>query len=186
MTCEKVQLSSECAACSAGKYLATSGQTSCQNCGIGQYQDETGQASCKACAAQTYQDETGKTSCKNIDKFKYRTEKDNSKINRLATLNEYLISFGEVDNKESCLELVGEEKLRFMVYDTSSKLCEGIHERSDYTFFDSTALLDSFTHFELCNVSLTTNNLDTSDLSEEECEFYSNAIKKAFECELGK
>ena len=180
MTCEKVQLSSECAACSAGKYLATSGQTSCQNCGIGQYQDETGQASCKACAAQTYQDETGKTSCKNIDKFKYRTEKDNSKINRLATLNEYLISFGEVDNKESCLELVGEEKLRFMVYDTSSKLCEGIHERSDYTFFDSTALLDSFTHFELCNVSLTTNNLDTSDLSEEECEFYSNAIKKSF------
>ena len=101
MSCEKVQLSSECAACSSGKYHATSGQTSCQNCGIGQYQDETGQASCKACAAQTYQDETGKTSCKIIDKFKYRTEKDNSKINRIATLNEYQISFGQVDNKEN-------------------------------------------------------------------------------------
>ena len=180
MSCEKVQLSSECAACSSGKYLATSGQTSCQNCGIGQYQDETGQASCKACAAQTYQDETGKVSCKNIDKFKFRTEKDNSKINRIATVNEYQVSYGQVDNKEKCLELVGEKQLRFMIYDRETKTCEGMHERNQYTFLEATSLLDSFSHFELCNVSLSTNNLDTSDLTETECEFYSIAIKQTF------
>ena len=50
-------------ACAAGKYQASSGQTTCTNCPTGTSQPLTGKTSCTACAAGTYQNATGQTSC---------------------------------------------------------------------------------------------------------------------------
>ena len=116
ISCERVQTSSECTPCAAGKFKKSRQQTVCTPCVLGTYQDETGQAACKACDVQTYQDTYGQTSCKGIDQFYIVHEETNRDINYAQMTHVLINTFEDIQTKEECVKEVGLAGFKIMVY----------------------------------------------------------------------
>lgn len=117
ITCERVQTSSECSPCAAGKFKKSRQQTVCSPCILGTYQDETGQAACKACDVETYQDTYGQTSCKGIDQFYIVHEETNRDINYAQMTHVLINTFEDIQTKEECVKEVGLAGFKIMVFE---------------------------------------------------------------------
>ena len=161
-SCERVQTSFECVPCAEGKFLRVKGQRACQNCPVGTFQDETGQASCKACHQGQFQDQTGKTSCKELDQFSMTFEVAQRKLNYDQLKDEYLISFGTQDSSFKCMQIVGESKLRVMVYDSDTGFCEGLYDADFLSAIFASEFLSDEQKFVPCNCNSKVSVVDTS------------------------